>query len=253
MTDDPLRYAREHAHYDDDLGFWRDLADDRGGAILDLGCAVGRVTIPLARDGHEVWALDLSEAMLAELRADAERADADAAKRIHTVAADMCTFGLDRPFALVVATMNTLQTLLTHEQQIACLESVRRHLARDGEFVFDVSLPDVGDIMSTIGVVRHMAHHHDAASGTTLIHSAWYDDFDPIDQRLQFTIQIDEIDATGQVSRFLRHHDIHVYQPHELSHLLARAGLEAVEVLGDFDGSPVDPGSERQIYRCRAI
>lgn len=252
MTDDPLRYAREHAHYDDDLGFWRDLADSCGGAVLDLGCAVGRVTIPLARDGHEVWALDRSESMLAELRAEAERTDANVMKSIHPVAADMCAFGLDRRFALVIGAMNTLQTLLTHDLQIACLESVRHHLAPDGEFVFDVSLPDVGDIMSTIGVVRHMARHQEAESGTTLVHSAWYDDFDPIDQRLQFTIQIDEIDAAGRVSRFLRHHDVHVYQPHELAHLLARAGLEAVEVFGDFDGSPVDPASERQIYRCRA-
>jgi SAM-dependent methyltransferase len=253
MTDDPLRYAREHAHYDDDLGFWRDLADTCGGAILDLGCAVGRVTIPLARDGHEVWALDRSEAMLAELRAEAGRADADAAKHIHTVAADMCSFSIDQRFALVVGAMNTLQTLLTHDHQIACLESVRRHLAPGGEFAFDVSLPDVGDIMSTIGVVRHMAHHRDDATGATLVHSAWYDDFDPIDQRLQFTIQIDEIDAAGQVSRFLRRHDVHVYQPQELSHLLARAGLLAEDVLGDFDGAPVDLASERQIYRCRAI
>ena len=34
--------------------------------------------------------------------------------------------------------------------------------------------------------------------------------------------------------------------------LAARAGLEQVEVLGDFDGSPLDPGCERQVHRCRA-
>lgn len=253
MTDDPRRYTREHAHYDDDLAFWRKLADGCGGGILDLGCAAGRVAIPLAQDGHEVWALDRSEAMLAELRAEAGRTDGEAAKRIHVVAADMCAFDLDQRFSLIIGAMNTLQTLLTHDRQIACLGSVRRHLAPEGEFVFDVSLPDVGDIMSTIGVVRHMAHHYDDACDTTLIHAAWYDDFDPIDQRLQFTIQIDEIDAAGRVSRFLRHHDVHVYQPHEIAHLLARAGLRAVEVLGDFDGAAVDPASERQIYRCRAV
>jgi SAM-dependent methyltransferase len=252
MPDDAARYAREHAHYDEDLPFWLEMARERGGPVLDLGCAVGRVAIPLARDGHEVWALDRSDAMLAQLKAAAASVDADAAGRIHTVTADMCTFNLDERFTLVVATMNTLQTLLTHEDQLACLDSVRRHLAPDGEFVFDVSLPDVGDITSAIGVVRHMAQHQDAATGTTLIHWAWYDDFDPIDQRLRFTIQIDEIGEAGQVARHLRHHDVHVYQPHELAHLLARARLEPVDVLGDFDGSPVDSASERQIYRCRA-
>lgn len=253
MPDDPTRYAREHAHYVDDLAFWRDAAREAGGPVLDLGCAVGRVTIPLARDGHEVWALDRSEAMLAQLRAHAASVSPDAAGRIHTVCADMCDFALDVRFELVLAAMNTLQTLLTPERQLACLRAVRGHLAPDGEFIFDVALPDVGDIMSTIGVVRHMADHRDEESGATLVHSAWYDDFDPLDQRLCFTIQIDEIDAAGGVTRFLRHHDVHLYLPNEVGHLLARAGLEAVEILGDWDGTPVDLGAERQIYRCRAV
>jgi SAM-dependent methyltransferase len=253
MPDDPTRYAREHAHYVEDLEFWSEAANEGGGPVLDLGCAVGRVTIPLARDGHEVWALDRSAAMIARLRADAESLDPATSARIHTVCQDMTSFDIDTRFAAVIAPMNTLQTLLTPDQQVACLECVRRHLAPGGEFAFDVALPDVGDITSTIGVVRHMASFHDHDADVTLIHSAWYDDFDPIDQRLCFTIQIDEIDAEGRMTRYLRPHEVHVYQPQELGHLLARAGMEAVEILGDFDGSPVDAGSERQIYRCKAV
>ncbi|MGE3139883.1 MAG: class I SAM-dependent methyltransferase, partial [Thermoleophilia bacterium] len=68
MTDDAARrFTAEHAHYTEDLAFWRATAARTGGPVLDLGCAAGRVAIPLARDGHEVWALDASLEMLAEL------------------------------------------------------------------------------------------------------------------------------------------------------------------------------------------
>lgn len=253
MFDDPARYTREHAHYDEDLPFWREVAAELSGPVLDLGCATGRIAMPLARDGHEVWALDSSEGMLAQLRREAEAADAGAAARIHTVCADMASFALERSFGLILAGMNTLQTLLSPGDQLSCLAGVRRHLAAGGEFVFDVALPDVGDISSTIGVVRHMAEHFDEASGATLVHSAWYEHFDSIEQRLHFTIQVDEIAADGTVTRFLRRHEVHLYQPNELGHLLARAGLQAMHVAGDWEGTPVDPGSERQIYRCQAI
>ena len=45
---------------------------------------------------------------------------------------------------------------------------------------------------------------------------------------------------------------MHLFTPEEIGALLARAGLEPIEVLGDFDGAPVLAGSERQVHRCRA-
>jgi hypothetical protein len=50
----------------------------------------------------------------------------------------------------------------------------------------------------------------------------------------------------------LRHHRVHLYAPDELEGLLAGTGLARVEVLGDWDGAPLDEWSERQIHRWRA-
>ena len=252
MRDDPQRYAMEHAHHLEDIAFWRAAARRLGGPILDLGCAVGRVAIPLAEDGADVWALDGSAEMLDELAARAGRAGAKVAKRIRLVHADMRDFGVDRRFHMVVAAMNTLQTLLTPEDQLACLRTVRAHLAPEGELVFDVALPDLAEVAGTLGVVRHTGVHHDTEKGVTLVHSAWYNGLDPVSQTVSFTIQVDETSADGHVSRHVRHHEVHLFHASELLHLLARAGLEVVESCGAFDGSPVEPGSERQIYRCRA-
>src|SRR5205823_7761260 len=48
-----------------DVPFWRRLAAEITGPILELGCGTGRVTLPLARDGARIVGIDRSAAMLA--------------------------------------------------------------------------------------------------------------------------------------------------------------------------------------------
>src|SRR3954453_21752430 len=69
---DAALYDYEYRRRRADVGFYRELARKRlgdGGRILELGAGSGRVTIPLARAGHEVVAVDSNPAMLAKLRA----------------------------------------------------------------------------------------------------------------------------------------------------------------------------------------
>jgi SAM-dependent methyltransferase len=246
------RFAIEHAHYVEDLPLWRRMARELGSPVLDLGAATGRVAVPLARDGAEVWALDESPEMLAELERRLAGEDAAVAARVHPVRGDLRNFSLGRRFALVLVAMNTFQVLLTHEDQVACLRSVREHLLPGGELAFDVALPDLGEVAGTIGLVRRTGDHEDPARGVTLEHSACYDAFDPVTQTLRFHTQIDDRDAAGRITRHVRRHVVHLFLPSEIGHLLARADLEVVEAWGDFEGGPVEAGSPRQIYRCRA-
>ena len=38
-------FLAEHAHYDEDAGFWEDHADRPGGPVVDLGTAAGRIAV----------------------------------------------------------------------------------------------------------------------------------------------------------------------------------------------------------------
>jgi SAM-dependent methyltransferase len=246
------RFALEHAHYVEDLPFWRAAARRLGSPVLDLGAASGRVAVPLARDGHEVWALDRSPAMLAEMRRRLAAEDPEVRARVQTVEGDLAALALGRRFPLVLMAMNTFQVLTEPEDQLRCLEGIRDHLAPGGELCFDVALPDFGEIAGSLGVVRQGERHRDRERGVTVLHSAWYESLDPVTQTLEFTLRIEDRDAEGGVRTFLRHHRVHLYLPSELRHLLARAGLRVLEVCGDFSGDPVSGGSERQVYRCGA-
>lgn len=252
MSDDEARrFAVEHAHYDEDLPFWRAAAGRLGGPVLDLGAAVGRVAIPLARDGHEVWALDRSPHMLDELRRRLSDEPPEVAGRVHAVVGDLARLDLPRRFALVIVAMNTLQVLTEPSDRLACLSGIHRHLAEDGELIFDVALPDPDEIVHSMGVERPGDVHREPG-GPVLRHSAWYDRWDPATHTLEFTLRVRESGGGRRAREVLRHHRVHLFTPDELAGLVARAGLTQVEVLGDFDGSPLEPGCERQVHRCRA-
>ena len=100
-----LWHDLECGSYVEDLAVWRELAGVAGGPILDVGAGTGRVTLDLARAGHEVVALDLDPALLAALR---ERAGD---LPVETVVADARDFALDRTFALIIVPMQTIQLL----------------------------------------------------------------------------------------------------------------------------------------------
>jgi SAM-dependent methyltransferase len=112
--------------YDLDLPLWRELADREGSPILDVGAGTGRVTLDLARRGHEVVALDLGGELLEALR---ERATGLA---VTTVVADARELALDRRFPLIIVPMQTLQLLDGPDGRARFLTRARDHLTPGG-------------------------------------------------------------------------------------------------------------------------
>lgn len=247
----PKRFALEHAHYDEDLAFWVALAQEIGGPVLDIGAAVGRVTIPIARLGHHVCAVDGSQGMLHVLEAALAQEPGSIAALVSTAHCDFRTLDLgDRTFRLALMPMNSLQALLTRADQLACLTGIRRHLSPGGVFAFDVAVQDLGAIASALGRMQPGPTWADPATGVVLSHSAWFDAVDGETGTVSFTARIEQMAADGTTAAHLRPHTVHLFSPSELWELLHEAGFEVQAVYGDFDGTPFRSGAERQIYRC---
>ena len=110
-----------------------ELAD--GGAALELGIGTGRVALPLAARGVPVHGIELSEAMLARMRAK------PGAERIGVTVGDFATATVEGTFTVAYVVANTIMNLTTQDEQVACFENVSAHLEPGGCFVFEVLVP----------------------------------------------------------------------------------------------------------------
>src|SRR3954449_9443276 len=115
--------------------FLQGLAGD--GAALELGVGTGRIALPLAARGVEVHGIDLSEAMVARLRA---KPGGDA---IPVAIGDFATTRVEGAFSLAYLVFNTINNLTTQDAQVACFENVGAHLEPGGCFVVEVGVPQL--------------------------------------------------------------------------------------------------------------
>ena len=124
----------ECGSYSQDLALWLQLARAHGSPILDIGAGTGRVTLPLARAGHDVVALDLDATLLGELGLRA------AALPVQTVVADARGFSLPgRSFALCLIPMQTIQLLGGAQARMECLRCAAEHLQPGGRLAIAVA------------------------------------------------------------------------------------------------------------------
>ncbi|MGZ4384752.1 MAG: class I SAM-dependent DNA methyltransferase [Gaiellaceae bacterium] len=106
-----------------------------GGRALELGIGTGRIALPLAARGVPVHGIDLSEAMVARLRAK------PGAERIGVTMGDFASTRVEGPFRLAYLVFNTIMNLTTQDEQVACFQNVAAHLEPGGCFVIEVEVP----------------------------------------------------------------------------------------------------------------
>jgi SAM-dependent methyltransferase len=137
LTGAAIWHDVECASYDADLPLWRELAAATGGAVLDLGCGTGRVTLDLAARGHDVTGLDCEPSFTAVLAARAR----ERGLRVRAETADARSFSLGgRSFALAIAPMQVAQLLGGPDGRAGMLASTRRHLRAGG--ILAIALAD---------------------------------------------------------------------------------------------------------------
>jgi len=217
-------------------GFYRRLAGYGKGAVLELACGTGRLTIPLALDGHQVIGLDSSLAMLnrASVKSRAEGIAVDF--RL----GDMRSFDLGRRFALIIVSCNSLAHLTTDADMAAALACIRRHLAPDGIFAFDIANPQL-DQFAAIPEQDADLNHRTPTSGTVVERLLGYDPVGQI-RTLQWAVSED-----GEKVHSTEPMNLRVIFPEEVPMLLARAGLELIERHGDFEGEEFSAASHNQV------
>ena len=105
------------------------------GRALELGIGTGRIALPLAQRGVRMHGIDLSQAMVARLRAK------PGAEQIGVTIGDFATTRVEGSFSLAYLVFNTIMNLTTQDAQVACFQNVAAHLEPGGCFVIEVGVP----------------------------------------------------------------------------------------------------------------
>jgi SAM-dependent methyltransferase len=105
------------------------------GRALELGVGTGRIALPLAQRGVPVHGIELSNAMVARLRAK------PGGEEIGVTIGDFSTTTVDGTFSVAYLVFNTISNLTTQAAQVACFRNVAAHLEPGGCFVIEVGVP----------------------------------------------------------------------------------------------------------------
>jgi hypothetical protein len=108
-----------------------------GGRALEFAIGTGRIALPLAARGIEVHGLELSQAMVDQLRAK------PGGQGIPVTIGDMSVAKADGRFDVAYLVFNTIGNLTTQDAQVACFANAAAHLHDDGRFVIEVGVPEL--------------------------------------------------------------------------------------------------------------
>jgi len=130
-----------------DVPFWRRVAANATGPVLELGCGTGRVSLPLARAGVNLIGIDRSEPMLERARLRILKSSRSRIRKppqsLRLIRGDIRALPFDDDaFRMVLAPYGILQSLIRPRDLTATLASVSRVLAPGGIFGIDL-VPDV--------------------------------------------------------------------------------------------------------------
>lgn len=225
---------------------------DGPGDILELACGTGRVTAALAKDGHRVVAVDLSETMLERAEARISRLSRAARSRVELLRGDARTLSIESRFSLVVMAFNSFEHLLTRTEVAACMDTVRRHLSVDGRFAFDVQNPCLRWLCRDPEKRWARTRFRHPETGERLIYTTNHD-YDPISQIALIRIFYDPRDRRTQRSREPVFGERVVYLtqrkffPAELETLMWATGFSVERSHGDFHHEPLTADAESQV------
>lgn len=226
-----------------DAAFYRSLALEQGGPVLELGCGSGRVLLPIAREGILCVGLDASRAMLEAFRRK------DAPSNVALVLGRMQRFDLSpERFPLIYSAFRAFQHLLTVEDQLECLGNVRRHLAPGGLFAFDVFAPKLERVAMTDEPEAEDVRF--PLDGDEIVRFARVRR-NLVEQTMEVTFRYDRRrDGRTVDSREARFRMRYFFR-YELEHLLARAGFSRIEFFGGYDGRAYDYVSGETVVLAR--
>lgn len=201
--------------------------------VLDCACGTGQHLVMLSRLGYDVHGSDASGEMLAVCRANLQRIGVQA----ETQQCDYRTLESvwHQRFGAVVCLTQSLNHMLTHEDLIAALTSMRRRIVPGGVLVLT---------QGTTHRTLRPEYRFDLVVNNRDFSRVFARD---IEEHFQTIHVLDVFHSEARMG--MQRHDIHirVLLDEEFRDLLHEAGFASVSILGGYGGEPYDRTSSMKL------
>lgn len=201
------------------------------GRALEFAIGTGRVAVPLRKRGVSVTGIELSTAMIDQLRTKVDEAT------IPVIVGDMATASAPGPFSLVYLVYNTITNLLSQREQVACFRNAARHLEVGGRFVLELGVPDLRKLPP-------------GQTAVVFADEPGYIGLDTYDLLNQRVVSHHFRFGDDRQANLLRSAHRYIW-PTELDLMAELAGFELEERLADWTGAPftAESGAHVSVYR----
>ncbi len=206
-----------------DFEFFRKVALEADGHVLEVACGTGRLLLKLMQEGVDITGLDISEKMLGRLRRDAKALGLK--PDVHH--GDMRDFSLDRKFKLIFLAYRSFSHMLTREDMKNALLTFKRHLAEGGKLVIDMYNHTYDDLKKT-GRFHHLDTFHLNAEDGTPFTQEWYLHYKPETNVASYRVTVT---VWGEKHTFTTQSSL--ISPDEMQGLLEECGYRNIDPYPD--------------------
>ena len=197
-----------------------------GATALEFGIGTGRIALPLSQRGIRVHGIELSPAMVEQLRTRSGTSD------IGVTVGDFATTRVNGEFTLVYLLRNTITNLTSQHEQVEAFCNAARHLVPGGRFVIENYVPELRRLppgettyLFTATPTHVGYEQYDVANQLAVSHHQWVID--------------------GDLKQFASHH--RYVWPAELDLMAQIAGLTLQERWASWNREPFTSESRSHI------
>ena len=232
-----------------DMEFYLQMASMYENPILELCCGTGRIALELARNGHEIHGIDLSQQMLRIFEDKLSREPLKVRELIKVFQMDMKNFELPYKYGLIIIPANSFMFLVEEEDALHCLECMKKHLLPHGRIII---------ALHNYNYVELLIPQKEEIMNVTFL---------PDDKHIKFIQWVEWIDFQNQlISCGFRHDtflndtcidsspvDINIskyYNCNQIEVLAGKANIIVENIFGSFDLKLFNENSELIIVDC---
>ena len=231
---------------DVDYGAWCDFYEeafhrfstDKVENLADMGCGTGNITVPMAKRGYSVTALDLSEEMLALAEQKSQQEGAD----VRFLCSDMRSFNLGFRTDAAISSFDCINYLLKATDVEAAFYRAHENVKPGGLFIFDVATPY--KYKNVLGGNSFVFENDD-------VFMTWENYFNEksgiCDFYLTFFVREGKLWRREEEEQHQRSYSLNTIRK-----ALKNTGFSVLCECGDIDFSPLCEESERAFFICKA-